>query len=173
MAFRKEQTAMTPTRFGRDPFGVLRQVASEFDRVFDEPFWPAFRWPARRFTAFRTTGWSPEIDVFEKDNRLFTRIDLPGLKKEDVKVEVTDGWLIISGERKNEFEEKNDNYYRSEREFGTFYRTVPLPENVTFDDVKATFIDGVLEVSVPFPAKVEPKPRTVTIEEPAKAVKAA
>lgn len=173
MATRKEDTAMTPTRSGRDPFGVLRQVASEFDRVFSEPFWPAFGWPARRFTALRTTGWSPEIDVFEKDNRLFTKIDLPGMKKEDVKVEVTDGWLTISGERKNEFEEKKDNYYRSEREFGMFHRTVPLPENVKFEDVKATFADGVLEVSVPLPVKVEATPRTVAIGEPPKAVKAA
>lgn len=172
MATRKPETAMTPTRFDRDPFGVLRQLASEFDRAFDEPFWPTFRWPLRAFTP-ETIAWSPEIDVFEKDNRLFTRIDLPGMKKEDVKVEVRDGWLIIFGERKKEFEEKKENYYRSEREFGTFYRTVPLPENVKFEDVKATFTDGVLEVSVPLPVKVEPKPRTVAIEEPAKNVKAA
>jgi HSP20 family protein len=173
MATRQPGTAMTPTRFGRDPFGALRQFASELDRVFEEPFWPSFRWPLRGFTAPYTPVWSPEIDIFERDNRLFTRIDLPGMKKDDVKVEVADGWLTISGERKNEFEERKDNWYRSEREFGTFYRTVPLPENVKFEDVKATFTDGVLEVSVPFPARVEPKPRTVAIEKPAGAVKAA
>jgi HSP20 family protein len=173
MATRKEETAMTPTRFGRDPFGALRQVASEFDRVFDEPFWPSFNWPFRGFLAPRTTAWSPGIDVFERDNRLITKIDLPGLKKEDVKVEVTDGWLTIFGERKNEVEEKKENYYRCEREFGNFYRAVPLPENVKFEDVKATFTDGVLEVSVPLTVKVEPKPRNVEIEEPAKAAKAA
>lgn len=173
MAPRKEDTAMTPTRFGRDPFGALRQVASEFDRLFDEPFWPSFRWPVKGFWTPRTTAWSPEIDVFEKNNRLVTKIDLPGMKKEDVKVEVTDGWLTISGERKSEVEETKENFYRCEREFGNFYRTVPLPENVTFEDVKATFTDGVLEVSVPLPEKVEPKPRNVQIEEPARAVKAA
>ena len=173
MATRKEETAMTPTRFGRDPFGVLRQMASEFDRVFDEPFWPSFGRPLKGFLAPRTTTWSPEIDVFEKDNRLITKIDLPGMKKEDVKVEVADGWLTIFGERRNEVEEKKENYYRCEREFGNFYRAVPLPENVKFEDVKAAFADGVLEVSVPLPAKVEPKPRNVQIEEPAKAVKAA
>jgi len=173
MATRKEETAMMPTRFGRDPFGVLRQVASEFDRVFDEPFWPPFRRPSRDFAAPRTTAWSPGIDVFERDNRLITKIDLPGMKKQDVKVEVTDGWLTIFGERKSEIEETKENYYRCEREFGNFYRAVPLPENVKFEDVKATFADGVLEVSIPLAAKVEPKPRSIHIEESPTAVKAA
>jgi len=173
MATRKEETAMTPTRFGRDPFGVLRQMASEFDRVFDEPFWPSFGRPFNGFLAPRTTAWSPEIDVFERDNRLVTKIDLPGMKKQDVKVEVTDGWLTIFGERKNEVEEKKENYYRCEREFGNFYRAVPLPENVKFEDVKATFADGVLEVSVPLAVHVEPKPRSVPIEDSPQTVKAA
>jgi HSP20 family protein len=141
--------------------------------VFDEPFWPSFRWPVKGFWTPRTTAWSPEIDVFERDNRLITKIDLPGLKKEDVKVEVTDGWLTIFGERKSEVEEKKENYYRCEREFGNFYRAVPLPENLKVEDVKATFTDGVLEVSVPLAAKAELKPRSIQIEEPAKAEKAA
>jgi len=172
MSARKE-TTLAPTRFSRDPFGLLRQMTSELGRVFDEPFWPSFRWPSGEFTASRAVAWSPEVDVFERDNRLITKIDLPGMKKEDVKVEVTDGYLTISGERKTEAEEKKENYYRCEREYGTFYRTVPLPENVKFEDVKATFADGVLEVSVPLAVKVEPKPRNIEIQEPAKAAKAA
>jgi HSP20 family protein len=115
----------------------------------------------------------PGIDVFERDNRLVTRIDLPGVKRENVKVEVTDGQLTITGERKNETEEKKEQFYRCEREYGTFYRTVPLPEGVKFEEVKATFVDGVLEVSVPLPAKVEPTVRTVEIEGEGKAAKAA
>ena len=97
------------------------------------------------------------------------KIDLPGLKKEDVKVEVTDGYLTISGERKREEEEKKDDFYRCEREYGSFYRAVPLPEGAKLEDVKATFAGGVLEVSVPLPAKAEATVRTVAIEEPAKA----
>ena len=73
------------------------------------------------------------------------------MKKEDVSVEVADGCLALSGERKPEKEEKKDNFYRSEREYGSFYRAVPLPEGVKLEDVKATFADGVLEVSVPRP----------------------
>jgi HSP20 family protein len=80
-------------------------------------------------------------------------------------VEVTDGHLAISGGRKRETEEKKDNIYRREREYGSFYRAVPLPEGVKIEDVKASFSDGVLEVSVPLPAKQEAKVRRVEIEE--------
>jgi HSP20 family protein len=151
----------------RDPFGLLRQMTSELDHVFDEPFWRSFRWPAR--ASGTPAAWTPGIDVFEKGNRLVTKVDLPGMKKEDVKVEVTDGQLAISGERKSEAEEKKENYYRCEREYGSFYRAVPLPEGIKLDDIKATFADGVLEVSIPLPAAEVPKARTVEIQEPAKA----
>jgi HSP20 family protein len=117
--------------------------------------------------------WSPEIDVFEKDNRLVTKVDLPGVKKEDVRVEVTDGHLAISGERKSETEKKTDTFYRCEREYGSFCRVVPLPDGVRLEDVKATFSDGVLEVSVPLPAKPEAKVRKVEIQESEKAAKPA
>jgi HSP20 family protein len=109
--------------------------------------------------------------VFEKDNRLITRVDLPGMKKEEVKVEVTDGHLALSGERKRETEEKKDTFYRSEREYGSFYRAVPLPEGIKLEDIKATFADGVLEVSIPLPVRAEAKVRHVEIEEPAKTAK--
>ena len=158
----------------RDPFTRLRQMTSEFDRMFETSAWPSFRWPllpARPATEAAT--WVPEIDMFEKDNRLVTKIDLPGMKKEDVKVEVTDGHLAISGERKTEAEERKDNFYRCEREYGSFYRAVPLPEGVKLEDVKATFADGVLEVSIPLPAKPEAKARKVEIQEAPKAAKTA
>ena len=91
------------------------------------------------------------------------------MKKEDVKVEVTNGHLTISGERKTEAEERKEHYYRSEREYGSFYRTVPLPEGVKLDDVKATFADGVLEVSLPMPAaKPEETTRKIEIQEGSK-----
>jgi HSP20 family protein len=143
----------------RDPFAVL------------DAFWPSLRWPS--LEGAKTRAWSPTIDVFQKDNRLVTTVDLPGLKKEDVKVEVADGRLAISGERRREVEEKKDNVYRSEREYGSFYRTVPLPEGVKLEEVKATFANGVLEVSVPLPARLEAKVRKVEIQEPSKSAKSA
>ncbi|HVH26119.1 MAG TPA: Hsp20/alpha crystallin family protein [Vicinamibacterales bacterium] len=155
----------------RDPFALLTQMRTDLDRWFDEPFRSMWRWPSRPEVA--ETSWSPTIDVFEKDNRLITKVDLPGLKKEDVKVEVTDNQLAVSGERKREIEEKKDNVYRSEREYGSFYRSVPLPEGVKVEDVKATFSNGVLEVSMPVPPRAEAKARSIEIQEAAKTSKSA
>lgn len=165
----KKETALASERAPRDPFALLRQMTSELDKVFEAPLAAAFRWPSFLGLAVpEAANWAPEIDVFERDNRLVTKVDLPGLKKEDVKVEVTDGYLSIAGARKTETEEKKGNVYRCERSSGRFFRAVPLPEGTNVDDVKATFTDGVLEVSVPLPAKAETKVRTVKIEDGAK-----
>jgi HSP20 family protein len=165
--FSKKETALT--RAGAaDPFGMLRQMSKDFDRMFEEG---AFRMPF--FKKLAKTGWTPGIDVFEKDNALVTKVDLPGMKKQDITVEIADGYLTISGERKTEAEEKKDDYYRCEREYGSFYRSVPLPEGAKAEDIKATFADGVLEVAVPLPPKAVAKPQTVKIDEPAKAAKTA
>jgi HSP20 family protein len=158
----EQQTSLAPSR---SPFGLLRQMTSELDRMFDD--WPSFRWPALG-SLEDGTSWTPKIDVFERDNRLVTRVDLPGMKREDITVEVTDGHLALSGERKSEREEKKDNVYRCEREYGSFYRAVPLPAGVKLEDVKATFKDGVLEVSTPLPSRPEKKARKIDIQEPAK-----
>ncbi len=90
-----------------------------------------------------------------------------------MKVEGTDGRLTIPGERKTEAEEKKEQFFRCERAFGSFYRSVPLPDGVKLEDVKATFADGVLEVSIPLPAQIETKVRKVEIEEGQQPVKAA
>ena len=170
----KKEMALAPGRASRDPFVLLRQVTSELDKVFEAPFGSTFRWPSLRGFAFQEpASFAPQIDVFERDNRLVTKVDLPGLKKEDLKVEVTDGYLSIAGERKQETEETKDSVYRCERSYGSFYRAVPLPEGATLDDVKATFADGVLEVSVPLAAKAEMKPRAVKIEDATPAKSAA
>jgi HSP20 family protein len=168
----KKEIARVSPRTTNDPFALLRQMTSELDRAFDEPFWPGFRLASLRGVA-APAGWSPRVDVVEKDGRLVTRVDLPGVKKEDVSVEVNDGRLVLSGERKSETEEKKEDVYRCEREYGSFYRTVPLPEGVSLDDVKASFADGVLEVSVPLPTRQAAKARKVEIQEPAKAAKPA
>src|SRR5688572_1110923 len=130
----KKPSTLVPTRGTRDPFSLLRQMTSELDRAFEG--WPSLRWPSfGQIATAASVAWSPKIDVFERDNRLVTRVDLPGMKKEDVSVEVTDGHLALSGERKRETEEKKDNFYRSECDYGSFYRAVPLPEGVKLEDV--------------------------------------
>jgi HSP20 family protein len=167
--FTRKPTALTSSGVLVDPFELLGRMTSEFDRTFGESGWPAFR--AHRLTG--SAAWSPNIDVFEKDSLLVARVDLPGMKKEDVKVEVSDGHLTISGERKHETEETKENFYRCEREYGSFYREILLPEGATLNDVKAAFENGVLEVSVPLAVRSEAGPRAVKIEEAVKPAKAA
>jgi HSP20 family protein len=172
----KNDTAIAAAR-RQDPFAALRQITAELERVFDEPFGfsrRGFRWPSLAGNAVADAAtWTPKVDVFERDGRLVTKVDLPGLKKEEVKVEVTDGHLAISGERKTEREEKKDNVLRTERSYGSFYRTVPLPEGAKLEDVKATFADGVLEVSVPLAAKPQATVRKVEVQDGNKAAKTA
>ncbi len=161
----KKSSEMMPRSAARDPFSLLRQMTSELDRAFEQQGFPSFGWPLLRSQQGEPKGWFPNIDVFEKDGRLVTRVDLPGMKREDVKVEATDGQLVISGERKTEAEEKDKDFYRCEREYGSFYRAVPLPAGVKLDDVKATFADGVLDVSVPLPKAVAPPVKKIEVQE--------
>jgi HSP20 family protein len=116
----KKETTVARKLPERDPFGLLRQMTSELDRVFEQGAWPTFQWPFQRTPMFDAAAFTPAIDVFEKDNRLYTKVDLPGMKKEDVKVEVAEGHLAISGQRRSELEEKKDDYYRCERGYGSF-----------------------------------------------------
>jgi len=157
--------------FMHDPFARLRQMTTELDRVFDD--WQLFRRPKLFAKELESATWSPKIDVMEKSDRMVTRVDLPGMTKKDITVEVKEGYLILSGERKRESEETKENWYRAEREYGRFYRAVPLPEGVKVGDIKAAFADGVLEVSFPLPARLEARPTRVEIEEPVKAAKTA
>jgi HSP20 family protein len=165
----RKKTGLARAAAAGDPFALFRQMTSQLDRMFDEAAWPS----VGASPLAETASWTPGIDVFEKDNRLVTKIDLPGMKKDDVKVEVADGQLTISGERQREAEEKKKDFYRCEREYGSFYRSVPLPDGVKLEDVKATFADGVLEVSVPLPARPAATVRTIDIQEPAKPAKTA
>lgn len=167
----KTQRPLVP-RSSRDPFATLRQITSDLDRMFEQ--WPSVRQPIfARLGTFGPAPWFPKIDVFERDNRLVTRVDLPGMKKEDVSVEVIDGHLTLSGERKRETEEKKDQVYRAEREYGSFYRSIPLPDGVTLAQIKATFADGVLEVSVPLAAAPAAEVKKVPIDGPPAAAKSA
>lgn len=109
--------------------------------------------------------WAPEIEVFQKDNELVIRADVPGLTKDDIKVDVTDDSITIEGERKREREEERDGIYRSERSYGSFCRVIPLPEGAMADQAKATFKNGVLEIMVPSPPEQVRRGRRVEITE--------
>jgi HSP20 family protein len=132
------------------PFSALQRFADEVDRMFED-FGFGRRGGLSLFEGDRGEMWSPQVEVFQKDNELTIRADLPGLKKDEVSVEVTDSAVTIHGERKREHQEEQEGYFRSERSYGSFQRTVPLPEGAMSDQAKATFRDGVLEIKVPAP----------------------
>jgi len=131
--------------FNMNPFGLMRQFTDEMDRMFHGT--------PRAFGEFvpGEKMWSPVIEVKEKEGKLFVTADLPGLKREDVKVRVENGTLFLEGERKRETEEKRDGYYHSERAYGSFFRSIPLPETAKADETVAAFHNGVLEVTIPVP----------------------
>jgi HSP20 family protein len=128
----------------------------------------------RSLTEPATTAWTPEVEMLMKNNELIVRADVPGLKKEDITIELTEDALILKGERRHEKEEKHEGFYRAERVYGSFYRTLALPEGVKIDQAKAVVHDGVLEITVPV-AKVEAQTKKLEITEapPVKTVKAA
>lgn len=107
-------------------------------------------------------GWTPSVDLVKKDDGLVLRADLPGIKPDEVKIEVEDDVLTVSGEHREETEEKKEHYMRRERRFGSFSRSMVLPKGVKAEDIDATCKDGVLEVTVPLP-KAEEK-QTVEIK---------
>jgi HSP20 family protein len=162
------------------PFRTLEHFADEMDRIFDD-FGLGRGWAPRvgrswlrspwRGSATDWEAWTPDIEVFHRNNDLVVRADLPGLTKDDVKVDVTDDGITIQGERKREHEEEREGVYRSERTYGSFSRTIPLPEGAMADQAKATFKDGVLEITMPAPPEQVRRGRRLEIAEGAPAKK--
>lgn len=130
--------------FGTDPFSFMRRIQEEMDRRMSRVF-------GEETGGGTATLWNPAIEVSERNGQLKVHAELPGLKPEDVKVEVTDDALVIEGERKYEYEDNKAGVYRSERRYGKFYREIPLPEGANTEQAKAQFRDGVLEVTLPIP----------------------
>ena len=143
---------------GTTPFRFMRQFAEDMERLFEDV--QGFKVGSlfgREFFPFTKelehVDWVPKVEVLQSEGQLNVRADLPGLKKDDVKVELTNEALTISGERKEKKEEKREGYYRSERSYGSFYRVIPLPEGAITEQAKANFRDGVLEITMPVPPK--------------------
>jgi HSP20 family protein len=135
---------ITPWR----PFRELEEWERRLDDLFGRPLW---RLPVEE------RGWMPAVDVFEKEDRFVVKAELAGMKEDDIDVSVVADTLSIKGEKKSETEVKEEDYYRCERSYGSFYRSIPLPSNVDADKIEASFEDGVLEVTLPKSAKVKPK----------------
>ncbi|HEY0726474.1 MAG TPA: Hsp20/alpha crystallin family protein [Pyrinomonadaceae bacterium] len=158
------------------PFSFMRRFATDMERLFEE--FEGFRFPSvfgREFfpftREFEHVGWVPEIEVLRKNGDFIVRADLPGMNKENVKVEINHNVLTLSGERKDEKEEKHEGYYRTERSYGTFYRQIPLPEGTKTETATAEFKNGVLEITMQAPKK-EPQVRRLEIKQPEETAKA-
>jgi HSP20 family protein len=137
--------------FSMGPFELMRRMNEEMNRAFGG------------LVREERGAWTPSIEVRERDNNLVVSADLPGMNKDDVKIEVTEDGLIIRGERKRKEEERREGFYRSEVSYGEFYRAIPLPEGADLDKARAQFNNGVLEVTVPIPESRR-KPREIPIE---------
>ncbi|HVO65783.1 MAG TPA: Hsp20/alpha crystallin family protein [Syntrophales bacterium] len=138
-----------------------RSIDRWFDDLFGRSFAP-FTFPRLR-TAI-TEDIMPDVDIFESGGNVVVKAELPGMKKEDIEVTLTDGAITISGEKKKEEETKRKDYYKMERSYGSFCRTFSLPAEVKADKVKSTFKDGVLEIIMPKSEEAKSKEVKVKIE---------
>jgi len=169
------QASTVPVKTNGRPLVFMRRFAEEMDRLFEdfglETGWtvPSFftrgrEW-MRRELGFVPAQWSPTVDVLEREGQLVVRVDLPGMTREEVKVEVTDEWLTVQGERREEKKEKGKGYRYSECRYGSFYRAVPLPEGVDTTKAAAEFNKGVLEVVMPYATRLQEQARRLEVRE--------
>lgn len=132
-------------------FGRLTDLRDEIDRLFEAPLMELAR------GSQLLSGWTPALDMYEDKDNLYVRLELPGMKKEDIELSLHEGSLSISGERKGETSVNDAEVYRAERFFGRFQRTVTVPAAVVVEKVKANYTDGILTVTLPKAEEAKPK----------------
>jgi len=151
----------------------MQRFAEEMDRLFDEfgMLWPQRRRPSllnrmfgREPAGKAASHWAPRVEMMEREGQLVLRAELPGMTKNDLKVEVTDEAVTIQGERKEEKKEERKGYYYNECQYGSFFRSIPLPEGADPSKATAEFHNGVLEVIMPGPKQPEKKGRSVEVK---------
>jgi HSP20 family protein len=143
--------------FGVNPFALMKHFTEEADRMF-----------GYKTATAPPEAWRPAIEVKEEKGNLFVTAELPGVNYEDVKVHFTGDALVVEGERKYEKEEKREGYFHTERSYGRFYRTIPVPEGANADKATAQFNNGLLNVVIPIP-EILPKMREIPVTEGAPA----
>jgi HSP20 family protein len=143
-----------------DPFRNVATLQERINRLFEDSF------PHSQNTQddLAVCAWRPDVDIYETDSGVVIKVDLPGVRKEDVSVEVKDNILTLRGERQETSEIPENRYYRRERTCGNFMRAFTLQAPVTPDKIKATFKDGVLKVSLPRPEEEVPRQVKVNID---------
>ena len=158
---RSQQNAQNAQLARWSPFALLDELQDELARFWGRPM--GMRGSPQRLLAQLPLG-APRVDVFEKDGYLASKADMPGVKKEDVQVELDDGDIVIQGETRREEETQEDQYYRMERSVGRFYRRVPVPFEVNPEDVQANMSDGVLEIRIRKPAESKKAASRIQVE---------
>ena len=160
-----------PGLWAGGPFAVIHRLAEEMDQLFNAAFTDSGMGQQGRLATNGGNGpggmqvqWVPPIEVLEREGQLVIRAELPGLSPKDVTIEVIDDMLTITGERREEHEESREGYRHSERRYGRFLRSIPLPEGVKAEEVQAKFQNGVLEVTLPVPQH-EQRGRRIEIQE--------
>lgn len=143
-----------------DPFRNMATLQDRINRLFED----AFPRAAEGDEELSASAWHPLVDIFETEQGVSILVDLPGVSKEDVSVEVKENVLTIRGERKFDQTVADDRYYRRERAFGTFQRSFATHTIISPGEIKATFKNGVLKVEVPKPQEIKPKQVSVNIE---------
>ena len=128
-----------------NPFSLMRRFSEDMEQLFDEF---GFGRPAPRGFD-QMAAWTPQVEVLQRDKELVIRAELPGINKDNVKVELRDDSIVLSGERQEERKEEREGFLRTERSYGSFYRELPLPPGVDTSKATATFRDGVLEITMP------------------------
>jgi HSP20 family protein len=146
------------------PFALLQRVLTDnIAGIFDQPGARLGRPKARSSGTGDSMTWVPKIDVLQRGNEVVIRADLPGVSPDQVTIDVTDDTIVLAGQRKDEHVENTGGVYRYERTYGAFYREIPLPEGAIVDRAKATFKDGVLEITVPAPPEQVSRGRRLEI----------
>ena len=140
-----------------NPWREMPTLHNRINRLFDDPFFRIDRMADEDLMGM----WNPAVDLYEKDDHFIIKAELPGINKEDIKVDLKDRVLTLSGERAYDNEVKEENYYRKERSYGRFQRAFTLPGDVDADKIKAEFKDGVLQIEVPKPEDKKAKQVTV------------
>jgi HSP20 family protein len=160
-----DKPAEVATRLAATPFEFMKRFGEEMDNLFGEFGFGRGSLTQNLERRFGAGLWTPQVEMFERNGELVVRADLPGMRKDDVKVEVTDDGITIEGERRNEDEEKGEGFYRTERSYGKFYRRLPIPAGIDPEDATATFNNGVLEVTMAAPKRTSSKTRRVEIRD--------
>nr|AIA18532.1 Hsp20/alpha crystallin family [uncultured bacterium] len=143
-----------------NPFSLMRRFGEDLEQLFDE--FGFGRLAPRGFE--QMAAWTPQVEVLQRDKELVIRADLPGINKDNVKVELGDDSIVLRGERQEERKEEREGFLRTERSYGSFYREISVPPNVDTSKATATFRDGVLEITMPF-SEGEGRRRQLEIED--------